>query len=233
VSGRPAFLLLRCARRIAWRESLAEFIGHRLLVNSTSHQKGTKEAKGIVGAFYKMGGCDAGLQPIFRGGRNFFDGADFRREAPIPERKVVISRMDKMTITPGGSKNVLNSDVEIKGDLKFSGEMTFDGKIEGEIRGDGALLLGESSVVNGSIEAQSAVVRGKINGNVVTKEKLEIKGKTELFGDIRASKLSIEEGVTFVGRAEVNPNKLASTPAPARLAEAQKAPEAVGVSKGR
>ena len=141
--------------------------------------------------------------------------------------------MDKMTMTPGGSKNVLNSDVEIKGDLKFSGEMTFDGKIEGEIRGDGALMLGESSVVNGNIEAQSAVVRGKINGNIITKEKLEVKGKTELFGDIRASRLSIEEGVTFVGRAEVNPNKLSSTPAPARSVETQKAPEAIGVSKGR
>ena len=139
-----------------------------------------------------------------------------------------------MTTTPGGSKNVLNSDVEIKGDIKFSGELAFDGKIEGEIRGDGALTLGDSSVVNGNIEAQSAVIRGKINGNIVTKEKLEMKAKTELFGDIRASKLSIEEGVTFVGRAEVNPNKLASSPPPPiRSSETQKAPEAVGVSKGR
>jgi cytoskeletal protein CcmA (bactofilin family) len=134
--------------------------------------------------------------------------------------------MDKMTTGPGGSKNVLNSDVEIKGDLKFSGEMTFDGKIEGEIRGEGPLSLGESSVVNGNIEAQSAVIRGKVTGNIVTKEKLEVKGKTELFGDIRAAKLSIEEGVTFVGRAEVNPNKLSSTPAPTRLGEAPKGPEA-------
>lgn len=138
-----------------------------------------------------------------------------------------------MTTTPGGSKNVLSSDVEIKGDLKFSGEMTFDGKIDGEIKGEGPLMLGESSVVNGNIEAQSAVVRGKVTGNILTREKLEIKGKTELFGDIRASRLSIEEGVTFVGRAEVNPNKLTATPPPARSAEGQKAPEMIGVSKGR
>jgi cytoskeletal protein CcmA (bactofilin family) len=121
--------------------------------------------------------------------------------------------MDKIT-SPNGSKNVLNSDVEVKGDLKFSGEMTFDGKIEGEIRGDGLLSLGESSVVNGNVDAQSAVLRGKVNGNVVAKEKLEIKGKSELFGDIRASRLSIEEGVTFVGRAEINPNKVAPQRAP-------------------
>ena len=133
-------------------------------------------------------------------------------------------------MTPGGSKNVLGSDVEIKGDLKFSGEMAFDGKIDGEIRGEGSLLLGESSVVTGNIEAQSAVVRGKVTGNIVAKEKLEVKAKTELFGDVRASRLSIEEGVTFVGRVEVNPNKLSSTPPPARSIEAPKGAESV---KGR
>src|SRR5262245_48230424 len=121
--------------------------------------------------------------------------------------------MDKMNPQPG-AKNVLNSDVEIKGDLKFSGEMTFDGKIDGDVRGEGSLFLGDTSVVNGNIDTQSAVVRGKVNGNVVAKDKLEVKAKSELFGDIRASKLVIEEGVTFVGKAEINPNKLSPTPPP-------------------
>jgi cytoskeletal protein CcmA (bactofilin family) len=125
------------------------------------------------------------------------------------------------------AKNVLNSDVEIQGNLKFSGEMSFDGKIEGDIRGDGALLLGETAAVNGNVEAASAVVRGKVNGNIVAKEKLEIRGKTELFGDIRAARLSIEEGVTFVGKAEINPNKIApSAPSrelPPRTSESPKA----------
>src|SRR5438477_4942384 len=113
----------------------------------------------------------------------------------------------------GGSKNVLASDVEIKGNLKFSGELTFEGKIDGEIQTDGTLNLGDSAVVNGNINAQSVVVRGKINGNINAKEKIDIKTKAELFGDIRASKLSVEEGVTFVGKAEVNPNKVSPMPA--------------------
>jgi cytoskeletal protein CcmA (bactofilin family) len=121
--------------------------------------------------------------------------------------------MDKVT-TSGGSKNVLGSDVEIKGEIRFAGEMTLDGKLEGEVRGEGTLNLGESSVVTGNVEAQTVVVRGKVNGNIVSREKLELKAKTELFGDIRASKLSIEEGVTFVGRVEVNPNKISATPPP-------------------
>jgi len=109
-------------------------------------------------------------------------------------------------------KNVLNTDVEIKGNLKFSGELTFEGKLEGEIHTDGTLHLGDAAVVNGNLNVGSVVVRGKINGNVIAKDRIEIKGKTELFGDIRGAKLVIEEGVTFVGKTEINPNKVAPTP---------------------
>jgi len=114
--------------------------------------------------------------------------------------------------TPGStSKNALGSDVEIKGSLKFAGELTFEGKLEGDVQTDGLLNLGDSAVITGNINAQSVVVRGKVNGNINAKEKIEIKTKAEVFGDIRASKLAIEEGVTFVGKTEVNPNKVAPT----------------------
>src|ERR1700743_91328 len=124
----------------------------------------------------------------------------------------------------GAAKNVLASDVEIKGNLKFSGELTFDGKIDGEIQTDGVVNLGDSAVINGNINAQTVIVRGKVNGNISAKEKIEIKTKAELFGDIRAAKLSVEEGVTFVGKTEVNPNKISPAPS-ARPGEAPKAPE--------
>jgi cytoskeletal protein CcmA (bactofilin family) len=119
------------------------------------------------------------------------------------------------TTTNSTSKNTLNSDVEVKGTLKFTGELIFDGKLEGDIASEGQLTLGDNAVVKGTIDVGSVTVRGKITGNIVAKEKIDIKAKTELFGDVRAAKLVIEEGVTFVGKSEVNPNK-ASPTAPAR-----------------
>jgi len=130
---------------------------------------------------------------------------------------------DNMNAT-GSSKNVLNSDVEIKGNIKFSGELSLDGKLEGEIHTDGTLQLGDGAVINGNINAQAVVVRGKVHGNINAREKIEIKSKAELFGDIRASKLVIEEGVTYVGKTEVNPNKVSPAAAP-RTPEMPKTPE--------
>jgi cytoskeletal protein CcmA (bactofilin family) len=129
-----------------------------------------------------------------------------------------------MSSTPGG-KNVLSSDVEIKGNLRFSGELLFEGKIEGEITTDGVLTLGDSATINGNINAGNVVVRGKVNGNITAKEKIDIKTKAEIFGDIKASKLSVEEGVTFVGRTEVNPNKIAPSATGSRPPEPPKTSE--------
>jgi len=112
------------------------------------------------------------------------------------------------TVPNSNTKNVLNSDVEIKGNIRFNGELTFEGKLDGEIASDGTLNLGDGAVINGNINAGTVVVRGKVTGNVSAKEKIELKAKTELFGDVRSSKLVIEEGVTFVGKTEVNPNKV-------------------------
>ena len=130
-----------------------------------------------------------------------------------------------MSTNASTSKNTLASDVEIKGNLKFSGELNFEGKLDGEIQTDGVLNLGDSAIVNGNINAQSVVVRGKVNGNITAREKIDIKSKTELFGDIRAARLTVEEGVTFVGKTEVNPNKIAPTAMPPRSGEATKSPE--------
>jgi cytoskeletal protein CcmA (bactofilin family) len=110
------------------------------------------------------------------------------------------------------SKNVLNEDVEFKGTIRFSSDLTFDGKLDGEIVSEGNLNLGDNAVVKGKISVKTVVMRGKINANVTAKDKIDIKSKTELFGDIRAPKLVIEEGVTFVGQSEVNPNKVMAPP---------------------
>lgn len=121
------------------------------------------------------------------------------------------------------AKNILSSDVEIKGNVRFSGELTCDGKIDGEVHSEGTLHLGENGMITGNIAVGSIVIRGKVNGNVTAKDKVDIKSKSEVFGDVRSSKLVIEEGVTFVGRTEVNPNKV--NPQGGSRPEAGKSPE--------
>jgi cytoskeletal protein CcmA (bactofilin family) len=106
-------------------------------------------------------------------------------------------------------KNLLSSDVEIKGSIKFQNDLTVDGKIEGEITSPGTLTVGENSEIKGEIKTKSVTVYGKVHGNITVEERCELKGRASLYGDLKATRLVIEEGATFVGKSEVTPNKVA------------------------
>jgi len=106
-------------------------------------------------------------------------------------------------------KNLLSSDVEIKGSIKFQNELTVDGKIEGEINSPGVLTVGENSEIKGEIKTKSVTVYGKVHGNITVEDRCELKARATLYGDLKATRLVIEDGATFVGKSEVTPNKVA------------------------
>ena len=107
------------------------------------------------------------------------------------------------------TKNILSSDVEIKGSIKFQNELMVDGKIEGEITSAGTLTVGENAEIKGEIKTKSVTVLGKVHGNITVEERCELKSHAVLYGDLKATRLVIEEGATFVGKSEVTPNKVA------------------------
>jgi cytoskeletal protein CcmA (bactofilin family) len=100
-------------------------------------------------------------------------------------------------------KDVLSSDVEIKGSIKFQKELLIDGKVEGEINSDGVLTIGENADIRGEIKTKSITVYGKVHGNITVAERCELKSKCTLQGDLKAARLVIEEGATFIGKSEV------------------------------
>ena len=122
------------------------------------------------------------------------------------------------------TKNILSSDVEIKGSIKFQNELMIDGKIEGEIVSTGILTVGENAEIRGEIKTKSVTVYGKVHGNITVDERCELKTRAVLMGDLKAARLTIEEGATFVGKSEVTPNKIAmKQPEVVRNPEPQKA----------
>ena len=103
-----------------------------------------------------------------------------------------------------GGKDILSSDVEIKGSIKFQKELLIDGKVEGEINSEGVLTIGENANIRGEIKAKAVTVYGKVQGNITVAERCELKAKSTLQGDLKATRLTIEDGATFIGKLEVS-----------------------------
>jgi len=108
------------------------------------------------------------------------------------------------------NKNILSSDVEIKGSLKFSNDLIIDGKIEGEVTSDGSLTVGENAFVQGEIRTKSVVLFGRVQGNITVSERCELKSSAVLEGDVVAGTLAIEEGATFMGKSSVGKSAVAA-----------------------
>lgn len=104
---------------------------------------------------------------------------------------------------PTGQRNILSSDVSINGSVRFANDLLVDGKIEGEIASEGALTVAENAIIKAEIKTKSVVVYGKVHGNIIAGERIEIKNGAEMVGDVKAATLSIEPGAIFVGKSEV------------------------------
>ncbi len=149
-------------------------------------------------------------------------------EEPVAEVKPAPPQIPKPTIMadPITGKNLLSADVEIKGSIKFQNELVIDGKVEGEITSSGVLTVGENAEIRGEIKTKSVTVLGKVHGNITVEERCELKGRAVLQGDLKAARLVIEDGATFVGKSEVTPVKggIKNNEAPQRPPAPQPAP---------
>lgn len=120
----------------------------------------------------------------------------------------------------GTTKTVIADDVEVVGSIKCASNIHIDGKLNGDLSCSGDVTIGNSASIKGNMSVSSVSIEGTVNGNVTAKDRIQLKSTARMNGDIRAKRLTVEDGVTFVGKSEVNP---AGAPA-ARAPEESKSP---------
>jgi cytoskeletal protein CcmA (bactofilin family) len=117
--------------------------------------------------------------------------------------------------SPPATRNVLSSDVEIKGTVRFQHDLIVDGKIVGEIHSAGNLTVGENARIEAEIKTGTIIIYGKVHGNLTATERVELKASAEVIGDIVSKTLTIEAGAIFVGKSTVGTPSQGAKPAPA------------------
>lgn len=117
-----------------------------------------------------------------------------------------VEKEPSYTAVNSSNGTVLSGDAEFKGSLTFKGNLRIDGKFDGEINSPGTMHVGTEGEIKAEVKIGSAIVEGKVTGNITAQDKIELRSSAKLYGDIKATRLVINEGVVFVGKCEVNPS---------------------------
>ncbi len=103
--------------------------------------------------------------------------------------------------------NLIGEGTVIEGKLISRGNIRIDGRIIGELAASETVSIGTSGEIEGSITAKNISVGGKIRGSISAQEKLIFESKAIINGDIRATKLVIDEGAVFDGNCSMTGNR--------------------------
>jgi cytoskeletal protein CcmA (bactofilin family) len=97
------------------------------------------------------------------------------------------------------------SSMEIRGELVGDADIVIDGKVNGRISLKGhQLTIGPNGRVEAEIhDASSVKVLGQLIGNIVINGSVEIAAAASMMGDIKAPRVTIEDGAQFRGNIDM------------------------------
>jgi cytoskeletal protein CcmA (bactofilin family) len=91
----------------------------------------------------------------------------------------------------------------LEGTLTSRESICIEGTVRGKVLCEGSVIVGPKGRVDADIYAETVLVGGEVNGNIVSKSKLEITTNGKLRGDIKTGSLIIAEGVLFEGKCQM------------------------------
>jgi cytoskeletal protein CcmA (bactofilin family) len=99
----------------------------------------------------------------------------------------------------------LDASTVFEGVMHCSESIRLDGRVKGEIRCDHSVVIGESAVLEATIQADSVVVAGEVRGDVAASRKITLGATARVTGDLTTPGIVIEEGAILEGRIQIGP----------------------------
>lgn len=103
----------------------------------------------------------------------------------------------------GNELNFIGAGTYLEGNIETKGSLRIDGKVKGIVKSGDTLTVGSAGEIVGEVHVKNAIVGGKIEGNVYSEQKLVLESTSSLTGNLRASKLIIDEGAYFSGKSQM------------------------------
>jgi cytoskeletal protein CcmA (bactofilin family) len=129
----------------------------------------------------------------------------------------------------------ISQGIRIKGEVTGSEDLFVDGLVEGKLSltTNSCLTVGPNGHVKADVLAREVIVRGKIDGKVTGRDKVQLWSTGQVTGEVLTERLAIEDGAFLRGKVEAGrqPSKPAEVKASAATA-AGKSVEATSLGSG-
>jgi len=102
------------------------------------------------------------------------------------------------------TNSVIGEGSIFEGRFYISGSLRVDGKFEGDIRTDEALVVGETGKVKTNITAREVILAGTLIGDIEAKDEVRLTETGRMVGDINTPVLSISRGVVLKGNVSIH-----------------------------
>jgi len=112
--------------------------------------------------------------------------------------------MAKVIEQESNALNMIGQGTEITGEIDSKGDIRIDGKIKGNLKVTGKIVLGPTGTIDGDVTCKNADISGKIDGKISISELLTLKATAKIHGDIIASKIAVEPGAIFTGTCKMD-----------------------------
>jgi cytoskeletal protein CcmA (bactofilin family) len=123
--------------------------------------------------------------------------------AKAPEPKPVPKDITPPEPATAGLVAYLYKGCRVTGQLSFQGPARIDGTVDGEIQCQDTLTIGDGAEIRAKISGKVVMIRGKVEGNVTAREKLELAAPARLIGNVDTPRLRVTEGVVFDGNCSM------------------------------
>lgn len=107
------------------------------------------------------------------------------------------SKKQKSNMEASTQQNIIAHGTKIVGDIESKGPFRIDGRIDGNIKTEGKVVIGKAGVVVGTLEGVNVDVEGKFSGKLILAGTLSLKSSAHIEGDVHVNKLAVEPGATF------------------------------------
>jgi len=97
----------------------------------------------------------------------------------------------------GGQPNRIEKNTKIKGDIVSEADFRIDGKLDGNVKTSGKVVIGKDGYIHGKVECVNADIEGSFNGELLVSDLLSLKSSAVIEGTVAVTKLAVEPGATF------------------------------------